>query len=438
MQRIIIKNFGPIPNCCIDLKDFMIFIGEQATGKSTICKSIYYCKSIRDEIKAHIHEIINKGVNSDKRFPSAINSSLKQKFIDLFGFTKPKDHFDIRFEYGEDVSLEIFLTQDENKYLNIEFSEKIIEKVRELEEQAHYNYLSLRNISLQNELYLQLERNKYFLVFDKAVNELFNDDREIFYIPAGRGLLSLLTNQLLNIEIKNMDYITGDFMKLMQRCRSSFDVALSSLIENDALINKSRYRTKRGKLAEKVRDILRGEYFFKDGVEYIKLKNNKKIPINFTSSGQQEMLWILNLLFLWMLQNRKVFVVIEEPEAHLFPNTQKELVEYIALFANSNENQVIITTHSPYILTAANNLLYAGRIGNVDKNVGNIIPEEKWLKLSSFGAYMIGESENNYVKSIIDEELKEIASEEIDRISNVISSEYAQIFALEDNYADKE
>ena len=142
--------------------------------------------------------------------------------------------------------MEIFLTQDENKYLNIEFSEKIIEKVRELEEQAHYNYLSLRNISLQNELYLQLERNKYFLVFDKAVNELFNDDREIFYIPAGRGLLSLLTNQLLNIEIKNMDYITGDFMKLIQRCRSSFDVALSSLIENDALINKSRYRTKRG------------------------------------------------------------------------------------------------------------------------------------------------------------------------------------------------
>ena len=38
---------------------------------------------------------------------------------------------------------------------------------------------------------------------------------------------------------------------------------------------------------------------------------------------------------------------------------------------------MIITTHSPYILTAANNLLYAGRIGNVDKNVGNIIPEEK-------------------------------------------------------------
>ena len=188
MQRIIIKNFGPIPNCCIDLKDFMIFIGEQATGKSTICKSIYYCKSIRDEIKAHIHEIINKGVNSDKRFPSAINSSLKQKFIDLL------DSLSLKIILILDLNMVKmlvwkFLTQDENKYLNIEFSEKIIEKVRELEEQAHYNYLSLRNISLQNELYLQLERNKYFLVFDKAVNELFNDDREILYSSRARVAL---------------------------------------------------------------------------------------------------------------------------------------------------------------------------------------------------------------------------------------------------------
>ncbi len=431
MQKLILKNFGPIPNCTIEIKDFMLFIGEQATGKSTICKAIYFFKSIKDEVKTHLHDIINKGLNSNQRFPGAINSAIRYKFVNLFGMTKYKETFYLRFDYDNDVSLEISITQDEKKYLNFTFSEKLVKQVRELEEQAHYQYASLKNINPSNELYLKLERHEYFLLMDQGVNKLFNDFRENFYIPAGRGLLALLTNQLLNIELKNMDYITSDFMKLIQRERTSFDTSISTLFENEEIYNKS---TKRKELAATVKDILKGEYYYKEDKEYIRLKNKSWIPINFASSGQQEILWILNLLFLWMLQDKKIFVVIEEPEAHLFPKAQKEIVDYIAMFANSNENQVMITTHSPYILTAANNLLYAGKVGNiVNDDVDKIIQKEKWLKSSSFSAYMVGASKNDYIKSIIDEELQEIASEEIDRISGVIRDAYAQIYNLEVN-----
>jgi predicted ATPase len=51
--------------------------------------------------------------------------------------------------------------------------------------------------------------------------------------------------------------------------------------------------------------------------------------------------------------------VVEEPEAYLFPVAQKQIIDLIALLANQNENQVIVTTHSPYILSSFNNLLYA-------------------------------------------------------------------------------
>ena len=37
-ERLIIKNFGPIIKAEIDIKPFMVFIGESGSGKSVILK----------------------------------------------------------------------------------------------------------------------------------------------------------------------------------------------------------------------------------------------------------------------------------------------------------------------------------------------------------------------------------------------------------------
>ena len=42
MQKIVIKNFGPIEDAEIDIKKILVLIGEQASGKSTIAKLIYF------------------------------------------------------------------------------------------------------------------------------------------------------------------------------------------------------------------------------------------------------------------------------------------------------------------------------------------------------------------------------------------------------------
>jgi len=51
--------------------------------------------------------------------------------------------------------------------------------------------------------------------------------------------------------------------------------------------------------------------------------------------------WILLLILLLILNIRKVFLVVEEPEAHLFPVAQKQIIDLIALLANQNENQIL-------------------------------------------------------------------------------------------------
>ncbi|WP_241210766.1 AAA family ATPase [Brachyspira hampsonii] len=96
---------------------------------------------------------------------------------------------------------------------------------------------------------------------------------------------------------------------------------------------------------------------------------NKKIPVDKISSGQQEILWLLNVLLgiIW-LNKKNIFVIIEEPEAHLYPNMQKEIIDFIVNFMNITNSNILITTHSPYILTSANNLLYAGKLKENYKN----------------------------------------------------------------------
>lgn len=48
-NKIVIQNFGPVKEAQINLnKNFQIFIGAQASGKSTICKVVYFVQKIRD------------------------------------------------------------------------------------------------------------------------------------------------------------------------------------------------------------------------------------------------------------------------------------------------------------------------------------------------------------------------------------------------------
>ena len=49
MNTVRILNFGPIHEASIDLEmNLQVLIGTQASGKSTICKVVYFCQRIRD------------------------------------------------------------------------------------------------------------------------------------------------------------------------------------------------------------------------------------------------------------------------------------------------------------------------------------------------------------------------------------------------------
>jgi hypothetical protein len=124
-------------------------------------------------------------------------------------------------------------------------------------------------------------------------------------------------------------------------------------------------------------------------INKIKIENNTMLlkstderivtPLEL-SSGQQGLIYLI--LFISNIDDVAVFrgegrnpviifnnnksVFIEEPSAHLFPQEQKDTIEYfVKTFREFRDNKKInirffITTHSPYILDVINNMLKKG------------------------------------------------------------------------------
>jgi hypothetical protein len=103
-----------------------------------------------------------------------------------------------------------------------------------------------------------------------------------------------------------------------------------------------------------------------------------------------------------------------------------------------NDNQLIITTHSPYILTVFNNLLFAQRV--VDKNssveaeVEKIVPKQFWLNPNEFSAYSLGnssiEEEPEYCESIFNQQTGAIKQNYLDAVSEMLGGDFNALYSI--------
>ena len=99
-QKIVVKNFGPIKSAEIDLKKTIVIIGEQASGKSTIAKIIYFYKSLRDDL---FSQVFSKSTPESKDYDikTAFVFEARDKFKELFGSTSFSKDTEIVFYFQE-------------------------------------------------------------------------------------------------------------------------------------------------------------------------------------------------------------------------------------------------------------------------------------------------------------------------------------------------
>ncbi|OQX02455.1 MAG: hypothetical protein BWK80_57815, partial [Desulfobacteraceae bacterium IS3] len=187
----------------------------------------------------------------------------------------------------------------------------------------------------------------------------------------------------------------------------------------------------RNKIISLAEVILAGKYRYENEQDWITHKN-KKINLANASSGQQEALPMLMILSVFPLLIKKynALFFIEEPEAHLFPISQKHIVSIIALIYNQRKDNFVITTHSPYILTAINNLILASEVSKEKspEEVGKIIDLDCAVRYEDVKAYTIRQG---IVESIMDEENRLIGPTVIDSVSDEFDNVFDALIRLQ-------
>lgn len=431
MQRIEIKNFGPIKELNLDIKDFSLLIGPQASGKSTIAKTIFFFKSLNDELVKYFIEAIDK--NDFSKSIGTYAKSIRKKYLDYFGASTHLDGLHLKYYYTETVWISITI-ETNHKYITPIFSKIFSEEFNTLVKEAinFSDSIGQRNPSLltsKDLIQLDSDKRKFVSNIKSKCNSVFQEDRELMFIPAGRSLLATLSDQLQFINPRNLDFLMRSFLDKINIVRPIFNKSLGDIIKERRLLTQYDIDYNKTKLAEDIiSKILKGKYQYDKDGEKIFFDTNRYVKLNFSSSGQQESLWILLLLFIIILEKQNVFIVIEEPEAHLFPEAQKEISNLIALMSNVENSQVIITTHSPYILASINNLILANKVGSENAKVADRINQNLWIRSDKVYAALVA---NGQAKEIIDSELNIIQQEKIDSVSSTINHEFDFLFQFE-------
>ncbi len=421
MERLIVKNFAGIKEAELEFKDITVLIGPQAEGKSVIAKLMYVMmEMIQLKVLYKIQSIVRNRTKG--KFDFFKNNEWILEFYKIF----PKDFIIPRTRNRTSY---IIFQMDRNRNISRSIKSKILLRknsqefvISNIDPIAHE--MADRIISASTKFF---EHNVAINIVDVIYKFLFYKQYPIqIFVPANRSIYALVKNLPIVWKSSSLDPVFIDFGMTYEFIKSNW---LKKL--------KNKYK-------KIIIEFLGGDIVRRDDSEIIKHYDGRQVDILFASSGQKELLPLI-LTLLWVREQLfpKIFLYIEEPEAHLFPETQKKLVDLIAEVYNALEGRLrlVITTHSPYILTALNNLLYAGYIRDKFKARKDVAAKlEKVLRrqenIPSLGSRIISPSKvavyevkRSGTRSILDENGL-ISDSYMDEIADELHREEEELYDI--------
>lgn len=422
MSKIKIKNLGPIEYFENNVdEEMMVLIGEQASGKSTIAKTVFFCKSISEELKTFL--MIPESVLM-LPFPVwntvSFRKQLRTKFMEYFGTTKHMEPFSVTYTFDNEEYMEIKL---QGGYANIHFSSELERQCVELIKDIREYYIQQERSETRQTADLRLwvsGREDFVKKIDSNVDRIFGQNYTSVFIPAGRSMLATNSDFFHMLTPNKYDILMNEFIERITILQKQYSQKLDDIITDRKKTSSAEIDFSSVYRAQKlVTEILKGEYVNDKNGERIYYSPQKFVKLVQASSGQQEALWIVLMIFSIILNKQRVYLVIEEPEAHLFPNAQKKMVELIALMINSTNSKVVLTTHSPYILTVTNLAMYSSFVENRQDNAEDIVPLKYRISAEKVTAYRL---KDHMAQDIVDRENHMIDTAKIDEISEILNT----------------
>jgi len=396
MSRIKIKNFGPIRegfvenDGWIDINKVTVFIGDQGSGKSTVAKLIS----------------IFLWMEKDLFRTGGLSLEFRQNegtFKHLLEYHRINDYVHEKTEI-----------QYEGEAYNITYRAGQNPEIQEISD---------NNYTLPKITYFPAERN--FVSSVKNVNggayiQLWSRSLQEFKEIYQEAKVNIKEKELFHLPIANVDieyngqndilYVKGNGYKLpLSDTASGFQSFIPLFV-----------------VANYVSGLLKsGEEMREDYREYFK-NESAKILNNKDYTEEQKRILLSNLAAQFNI--KRILNIVEEPEQNLFPTSQQKALHNLLEHNNAvKENKLIISTHSPYILSSLNNSILAEEVfEKTGKEIGNY-SKEKRVAFADVSAYKL---EDGKIFSIKDEESKLINADAIDSCSDNINSDFDELLDL--------
>lgn len=402
MATIRIQNFGPIKDTGrIELSQLMLIIGSQSSGKSTFMKVLCYCRWLEKKIMTSFEDVI----------PTYTHNKCFKK--ELMLFHRIDDLYfceESRIEYSGDV---IAIT-----YKGVDANAKIVKKEDKWDDR--YN---------SKLAYIPAERNLVSAIknIDKTYKTSERDVLFNFIVEWGEAkdgyskdtpMPLSLTNEFAYFNEDGQDYI------ILPNGKIETSFYASSGIQSVAPIDviTDGFSKKVGQIRAFSQSDLVNQL-----IAILKVDNVAKVDVNSLSEDDMEKLRE-------RMKYQSVQLFIEEPEQNLYPDSQRVLIQNIvrrikqANEAGRKDSMVVMTTHSPYVLSVLNVLIAEasakGKCPN-DPNLEKIIDESTLLPLSAYSAFFI--NERGAFENIMDVELPMFSGVDLDQVSDWVDEHIYQI-----------
>lgn len=441
MEQILIKNFKAIANkkaVPIEVKKMTVLMGEQASGKSTVAKLIYFFKTLREEIT---FELIENNNITPTNCDEIITNRIRRYFVFLFGSTRHLSNFEMTYTYQNGIKANIKKNAKGNLHVEIIDLQAVIRRAIKLKSELENHQASFNDLE-------QRERNRIIKSIGKTIRDFFGSNQNNLFLPASRNMTVMLEHHLTEIyaRLENTVALTLDlqgsnrfesenelillkFLQYVRFLKSKFQRAgnFQGLIDDELMLNPKLDTTQATALIAKLNLVLKGNYQSDQYGEKIFFGQSGYVFLQNASSGQQESIRTFQDIFLNLLYGDPVFRVIEEPESHLFASGQKRLIESLAILLNQNsENQIIIPTHSPYILRVIDNLIKAYEVKNQDTE--HPVSTNEWIDFDTISAYNLI---NGEIFDATNAEFRGIDAQLFDEVSNQISNQFDELLTIQ-------
>lgn len=416
-ETLHIKNFAGIQEAEIELSRMNVFIGPQASGKSVCAKLLFFFKEIVRRTGFEVGEQHSR---------AQMRAGHREKFLQYFPpATWGKGDFTIEYAFGE-LGVTVTRKGDASTSVNVSYSDYYLAFLRTgrdallragrraLNEQAGSGQVSTG----QRILFYDLARK-----VAKEIGPTLSNDNH--FIPAGRSFFSSLELSVFSLIAADVpiDPFLAEFGQFYSNARRSYPS------QRDAQENYG------GNIAGRISTLICGTYRRISNRDFIFTDDGRQVAIENCSSGQQEALPLAVVLFAVGRDSGRsghTTMFVEEPEAHLYPTAQREIVHLLAdvtdLSSNENSSQYVITTHSPYILSALNNLMYGAQIAQEvpekRSRVTQILDDAALVDPANVRAYAFGDGG---VESIIDKKTGLVRATMLDGVSNELAKEFGAL-----------